>query len=117
MPDVRVVRARCARGRGGFGMRVARGGEGRWLLTWAFPLREAVAGREGYGRAEITGRFDFAPEYPGCPHCGDASFVRCGGCGEIACWDSLRRAVTCPWCGATTRIEGTVDRLGTAGDR
>ncbi|HEX2211223.1 MAG TPA: TerY-C metal binding domain-containing protein [Longimicrobium sp.] len=113
MDDVRVVLARCARGRQTFGIRVEGTDRSRWALTWAFPVQEGAARREGYDRSEITGRFDIRDGYPGCPHCENAGFFRCE-CGRLGCWDGEVPEVTCPWCGSRGVLEGEVDRM-TAG--
>jgi hypothetical protein len=116
MNDVRIVLARCAEIKSSFGIRVENAGPSRWVLTWAFPVLEVTARREGYDRSEITGHFEFQPDYPGCPHCSNRSFFRCR-CGKIACWDAIEQDVTCPWCGAYVRLEGTVDRMSAGQDR
>jgi hypothetical protein len=34
----------------------------------------------------LRGDFGIALGYKGCPDCGRKSYVRCGRCGELACW-------------------------------
>jgi hypothetical protein len=72
----------------------------------------------------ISGPFEFAPEYQGCPECGDGSFFHCGDCDSLLCWDGETDPVQCPWCGQTCYDEGDVGSLdgakdggGTGGDR
>lgn len=59
----------------------------------------------------ISGPFEFAAEYGGCPECGDGSFFRCGECDSLLCWDGETDPVRCPWCGETCYNEGDVGSL------
>jgi hypothetical protein len=79
-------------------------------------VKEATCRREGYDRGEITGEFAVDPAFPGCPHCRSKSFCRCG-CGKVGCWNGEVVTFTCPWCGASGRLGGTVDRLEADADR
>src|SRR5205823_6141249 len=80
--------------------------------TWAFAMKEAAARREGYDQGEIHGTLGFDASYPGCPHCGAHGLLKCSHCGKVGCWDGQEGTMTCPWCGATGRLGGTIDRLG-----
>ena len=87
-----------------------------WAFTWAFPLGQEEAKREGYG-SRIVGSFQLTPDYPGCPHCGSRSFYQCNGCSSLVCWDGESRWVTCPSCGGSGPLEGTITEMRTGGDR
>lgn len=115
LPEVRIILARCAEHRALFGMRLQREGV-RWLVTWAFPVREGVAGREGYASAAIEGEFGLDAGYPGCPSCRAEGFVCCGACERVACWDSRAARVTCPWCASRMEVSGTITRLSGGSD-
>lgn len=40
-----------------------------WKATWAFPVREDVAKREGYSENEFPPNIEYDIKYPGCPYC------------------------------------------------
>lgn len=109
--NIVIVMARCCRGAQGFGLRFERRSDIQWLATWAFPVRIGLAEREGYDRSQISGAIQTASTYPGCPHCGNRSFFRCGACGKVACWDGESRSVTCPWCGNGGELSGMIKSL------
>ena len=111
-----VILGRCRLEKRSFGVRMETADPGHWQGTWAFAMKEETARREGYDRAEVTGSFGFAPGYPGCPFCKAPGIVRCR-CDMVSCWDGETREVHCPWCGRTSRIEGTIDALRSGGDR
>lgn len=110
LPNVMVILGRCRAGRSLFGIRFEERGRGVWDGDWAFPVRERTASRERFDRSEIRGSFTFAPDYPGCPSCGDKSLFLCD-CGKVACWDGESHRVKCPWCSESLVLGGNVDRL------
>jgi hypothetical protein len=111
-----IVCARCSEAADLFGIRFERSGEVRWSATWAFPLKESAARREGYDRSEISGTIQLGPSYPGCPHCADAAIVRCGSCGKVSCWNGEARVVTCPWCKTRAQLAGPITSLTSTND-
>ena len=42
---------------------------GKWIATWAFPIKPEVAKREGYEENQFPTDIAYAKEYPGCPYC------------------------------------------------
>lgn len=110
-----VILARCCKVGELFGLRFETSSADSWAATWAFPVREPSAGREGYDRRSIAGSFTFSAEYPGCPHCDAFSIFRCG-CGKAGCWNGNDRAVQCRWCGATSELAGAIDHLAASPD-
>jgi hypothetical protein len=105
-----VVNARCKRNRQAFGIRMEEKSPRYWVADWAFAVKDAVAKKEGYSQ-NISGRFDFADEYPGCPHCGGKTLMVCS-CGKVSCWDGISTRVTCPWCLREVEISGVADQIG-----
>ena len=111
--NAKVIIARCSQNRACFGMRVEQRGKD-WVQTWAFPMNEGKAAREGYSATStvtLTGESD--PNFPGCPHCQSDFVVRCE-CGKIGCGGSVkeRRGIfcnslryTCPWCGKELNLD------------
>ena len=43
-----IVLAKCGESHKTYGMRAERHGKDNWLITWAFPIKETSAKREGY---------------------------------------------------------------------
>lgn len=81
-----------------FGVRVQKTEDGDWWRTWAFPIDENVASREGFDRQQIQGNLYTTEEYPGCPFCEGDGFVSCGKCHRLSCWHG-ELSMACTWCG------------------
>jgi len=112
-----IVTGRCSQSKAGFGIRFERhSSTHQWIATWAFPVKEAAAKREGYDKSQIGGSFAIEPTFPGCPHCQGKGFVKCGGCGKVACWNGESQTVTCPWCSQDGCLGGQVEILEAGGD-
>lgn len=114
-PNVVIVIARCSRSRNTFGVRFEEKDNGQWLADWAFVIKETTARKEGYSRSEIAGVIKLDRAYPGCPYCRATSLFKCS-CGQVACWDRDRYAVSCPWCGSTGELSGSVHSLSGESD-
>lgn len=99
--NVLIIPAMCIKSSKPFGIRVEKKEEDS-QVTWAFPLSERSVREEHYGdNEEVSGRIVIASSYPGCPNCGAASFVRCGFCQKVSCWDTDSKSFKCPHCGNT----------------
>ena len=96
-----VAVCKCPKSHKMFGVRFQQRNRRQWDYTWAFPIREDSARREGYDKTEIVGDIDPTSEYPGCPYCGAKYFVICS-CGKLNCNSyAFDNAFLCEWCGAT----------------
>jgi hypothetical protein len=102
-----VVLARCSKTKNCFGIRVEQRGK-EWVRTWAFPIDERKAKREGFdaNKVNLSGQDD---AYPGCPYCKDRGFAKCS-CDKIGCLGGLQKKgelmeYPCPWCGQTGKME------------
>ena len=93
-----VVLAKCGKGQKTYGMRVEKTGKDQWLVTWAFPIKDTAAKREGYDKATVEGTIEFSKEYPGCPYCGGKELTLCS-CGHLNCTSVKNGLFTCAWCG------------------
>ena len=115
--NIAVVFARCARANEspGFGIRMERVKNDEWSLTWAFPVKETSAKREGYDKTRIVGTFSARSSYPGCPHCEASNFFQCC-CGKVGCWNGYASEVICPWCEETGQLSGNIEVLSAEGD-
>jgi len=60
--------AKCPRTKKIYGVRIDTSSKD-WKATWAFPVREEVAQREGYSENEFPSSLQYDREYPGCPYC------------------------------------------------
>lgn len=40
-----------------------------WTATWAFPIKERIAKREGYAANQFPPDLKYSKEFPGCPYC------------------------------------------------
>jgi transposase-like protein len=117
MGQVVIVIAKCISFRQNFGIRFEnRNDHNEWVGTWAFPIKESVAKKEGYNKNVITGSFTFSSEYPGCPYCKSVGLIKCS-CNNIGCWDGETDTITCPSCGKTSRIIGEIDSFQSGYDR
>ncbi len=92
-----VVLARCTESHKLYGMRVQQHGND-WVRTWAFPIHEDVAVKEGFDKVQIQGRLNTTADYPGCPYCGTRYFFVCGKCRKMNCYHKEDTTV-CEWCG------------------
>jgi hypothetical protein len=63
------------------------------------------------GDFPVAGRFAVSPTYPGCPSCGNDSYIRCGTCGSLSCWKSSETSSLCGHCGHRGRVTGSIDSV------
>lgn len=98
-----VLLSKCGEVHKTYGIRAEKVASSRWRFTWAFPIKDTSAKREGYDKTSISGNIDCADEYPGCPYCGQRNFVVCS-CGHISCSVLKNGVFTCDWCGT----QGTI---------
>lgn len=116
--EATVALFKCGKSHKAYGVRFERAGRKLWKYTWAFPVQEAAAKREGYDETTIVGDIAPAEDYPGCPYCAANAFVICGSCGKLNCNTGSRR-FSCEWCGAHGIVSGSYDGSGirSGGDR
>lgn len=109
-----VVLSKCGEVHRAYGIRAAKIRPQKWSFTWAFPIKEASAKREGYDKTSIGGEISFADEYPGCPYCGQRGFTVCS-CGHLNCTVLKNGIFTCEWCGQQGTLEDYTGGAITAG--
>jgi TerY-like protein len=114
--NIVVVMSRCSRSKQGYGIRFERKAANQWVATWSFAVKDSVAKREGYEKAEMSGSFTLGDGFPGCPHCSAHGFFHCG-CGKLGCWNGESRTVTCPWCAQHGELGGEITSLDGGTDR
>jgi predicted RNA-binding Zn-ribbon protein involved in translation (DUF1610 family) len=108
--NAKVVMAKCSKNKKSFGIRIEERGRD-WVRTWAFPIDEQKAKREGYSASSTSTLSGVDDGYPGCPHCGSVGIVRCG-CEKISCDGGVQDfgdhgEFTCPWCNETMELQKT----------
>lgn len=109
-----IVLAKCAHSHKTYGMRVEKNGKDNWNVTWAFPIKENSAKREGYDKTTVKGNIRFSDEYPGCPYCGGTQLTICS-CGHLGCTVVNNGIYTCEWCGSRGEWGGYGGEAITAG--
>lgn len=62
---------------------------------------------------DLRGALGVAPAYPGCPHCGAMSIVRCGSCDAVSCWNGETTTVSCAHCRRSSVVTGSIVSLTT----
>lgn len=93
-----VVLCKCGEHHKTYGIRMEKRGRDDWVCTWAFPIKEDAAKREGYDNSFVQGNISFTEEYPGCPYCGRDGWTVCS-CGHLSCTIVEDGSFTCEWCG------------------
>ena len=109
-----IVLAKCGETHKTYGMRVEKIGKDNWLVTWAFPIKETAAKREGYDKTTVKGAIVFSDEYPGCPYCGGKELTLCS-CGHLNCTVIKNGVFTCEWCGTQGQLGAYTGEAITAG--
>ena len=116
--DMKAVVAigKCTREQKVYGIRLEQSGK-NWMYTWAFPINERAAAREGFDKTKIEGTLVKGEEFPDCPHCKAQSFFVCDNCRKINCWNGTDKAVQCAWCSNKGEIQdGEVDNVEITGN-
>lgn len=110
--EARIALCKCKEGKKTYGVRFEKISSG-WKYTWAFPVKEASAKREGYDETKIVGNIAPTSDYPGCPFCGTKHFVICV-CGKLNCNNGTGASshFTCNWCGVSGVLDGGYDGSG-----
>jgi hypothetical protein len=114
--NIVIVMGRCMLSKQGFGVRFESRGSEQWTATWAFPIKEEAARREGYEKTRMAGKFTVEQTFPGCPHCTAQRFWVCQ-CGKLACWNGESRRVICPACAQAGELTRTINSIEGGGDR
>ncbi len=81
---------------------------GRWQLQHAAVAASQTGQDQRPAALTIKGGLDVGQAYAGCPTCGVGSFVKCGVCARLSCWNSSRRTFRCGWCGNEGVVEGGI---------
>lgn len=109
-----VILQKCPHSKKLFGIRTEELEDGEWYRTWAFPIDERRASREGYQNTHIQSLLPALEGYPGCPYCGSQRLFYDRNCGKISCYAGEER-FTCPWCGGTYDVGSLTEKLNLQG--
>lgn len=101
--EATVAICKCKETHKSYGVRFEKIADGHWKYTWAFPIKEAAAKREGYDSTIIDGTIEADDDYPGCPYCGAKYFIVCE-CEKLNCNIGAYGEFTCEWCGITGEL-------------
>ena len=112
--DAVVVLCKCGKHHKTYGIRAEKRESDSWACTWAFPIKESSAKREGYDKSSIKGNIVFTEEFPGCPYCGGRNWTVCS-CGHLNCTLVTNGIFTCEWCGAQGTISDYTGEAISAG--
>jgi hypothetical protein len=69
----------------------------------------------GPSTASAKGAFVVTEAYRGCPSCHADNLVRCGQCTSLACWDTSWPTFSCPSCGNSGPVEGSITEISSLG--
>ena len=114
LKEAAVVLCKCGEVHKTYGIRAEKNGVDDWTFTWAFPIKEDSAIREGYDRSSVNGNITFADDYPGCPYCGGSKLTVCS-CGHLNCTILKNNLFTCEWCGTQGTIGAYTGEMIVAG--
>ena len=109
--DLVFLPIRCAKTKNEFYLRYDRAYDGVWNLTRAektLPSDVSVAKNLSSVTLDISGA-RLGPQYK-CPDCGSISYVRCGQCQKLTCYDGSGK-FTCAYCGNSGEVSGYIDTL------
>ncbi len=111
MEEAVFMRARCQKNKRDFALRYDFGADGRWVLTYGVTLQEMDrnSGQSVGNKTIDIGRTRTGPQYK-CPYCGSKSFVRCGRCRCLTCYDE-KGYFTCAYCNNSGEVKGYIDFL------
>lgn len=98
-----IVLCKCGESHKTYGIRAEKICHDNWVFTWAFPIKEDSAKREGYDKSFVKGNITFSAEYPEYPYCGNSNWTVCS-CGHLNCTVVKNGVFTCEWCGARGTI-------------
>lgn len=116
--EATVALCKCGKVHKAYGVRFEKAGKKYWKYTWAFSIKESAAKHEGYDETTIIGTIEPTEDYPGCPYCAATTFVICGTCGKLNCYNGSR-VFSCGWCGVHGVVSWGYDGSGirSSGDR
>lgn len=86
----------------------------RWVLTYGIrdDVFKSMSISENAEKNQKTIDLSNArtgPQYK-CPYCGNNSFVRCGKCKKLTCYDDSG-VFTCVSCGSSGKVSGVISNL------
>lgn len=111
MDDLFFLEAKCVKHNKPFYIRFDKAAGGVWCQTYG--VKAVPENSKGTTFNALTidiSRTPVGPQYQ-CPHCGNKSFVRCGGCGKLTCKSTDTDMFSCAHCGRSGRVTGTISTI------
>ncbi len=111
MLNAKVIIGKCINTKNLFGIRSQQINNNQWECNWAFPIDENYVKNEKYDNQIIEGELILSTEYPGCPYCNNSSFIKCGICENITCYDNSNTITECASCGNKVKPKGNIKQF------
>lgn len=110
MDKLFFLEVKCVKTKDTFYARFDYAADDIWALTYglkSLPAGERVSG--GSSQQDIS-YMRVGPQYR-CPYCGAESFVRCGKCGKLTCYDEANGLFKCAHCGNSGPVSGSIEKI------
>ena len=80
-----------------------------WFLTsvTSVPAGQAPV----HATTPMVGEFSTSEKYNSCMGCHADSYVRCGRCSNLSCWNTSNSQFRCGWCGQVGYVSGSIESL------
>lgn len=99
MDNLFFLQAKCGHTHGTFYIRFDKAAGGTWCQTYGVKTVPQSASGSVNSRVSIDiSEATTGPQYR-CPYCGNESYVRCGQCKQLTCFNYGDRDFTCAHCG------------------
>ena len=111
---------KCTKEKKLFHLRYDFAADDRWVLTYGIrdDVFKSMSESENSGKSQKTIDISEArtgPQYK-CPYCGNDSYVRCGKCRKLTCYDDSGR-FSCAHCGNSGKVSGVIKDIDGSGGR
>lgn len=109
MDNLFFLEVKCSKTKKTFYARFDYAADDIWALTYgvtSLPAGEKVSA--GSSQQDIS-RMRTGPQYK-CPYCGSTSFVRCGACKKLTCYDESGH-FDCAYCPNSGSVTGHIEKI------
>ena len=88
----------------------------RWVLSGTSTEEEYKSETTGNNQGEKLTKIEISkavrgPQFRGCPYCGNRSFLKCGTCEILHCYDGESDGFTCPTDKCFHKLSGGLSSL------
>lgn len=109
MDNLFFLEVKCSKSKNNFYARFDYAADNVWVLTYGvkdLPAGEKVS--SGNSQQDIS-NMRIGPQYK-CPYCQSKSFVKCGVCGNLTCYDESGH-FDCVHCSNSGTVSGYIDKV------